>query len=109
MLDANYFREQLPRDVQAAGQRAIVEIRLRGGPVHRVRAVVAVNDGYVTFERYQQRGEDALWEGEGWKGEVLGGEARATDRVVLPYESVLDVIVMPGATVGGSPIGFSRA
>jgi len=106
MIDARYFREQLARDVQAMGDRAVVELRLLGGHVHRVRSVVDVSDGHVTVERFQTRTEEGSWEGDGWREQVMGAPAKDTERVIVPFESILDVILSPGRAAAGSRIGF---
>ena len=106
MIDAKYFREQLARDVQAMGDRAVVELRLLGGHVHRVRSVVDVSDGHVTVERFSARGDEGAWEGDAWRDQVLGAPAKDTERVIVPFESILDVILSPGRAVAGSRIGF---
>jgi hypothetical protein len=106
MIDATYFREQLARDVKAMGDRAVVELRLLGGHVHRVRAVVEVSDGHVTVERFQARGDEETWEGDGWREQVLGAPAKEVERVVVAFESILDVILSQGRASSGSRIGF---
>jgi len=106
MIDARYFREQLARDVQAMGERAVVELRLLGGHVHRVRSVVEVSDGHVTVERFAARGDEGAWEGDSWREQVMGAPAKETERVIVPFESILDVILTRGQAASGSRIGF---
>lgn len=109
MLDAEYFRTQLPRDIAAAGERAVLEIRLRGGQGHRVRAVLAVADGYVTLEHYQRRDDAAIRTAE-WQDEVFGGTSpHDVDRAIVPYESILDVLVTPGRAAPAPRMGFGAA
>jgi hypothetical protein len=106
MIDATYFREQLARDLQAMGNRAVVELRLLGGHVHRVRSVVDVGDGHVTVERFPARGEEGNWEGDAWREQVMGAPAKEIERVIVPFESILDVILTPGRASSGARIGF---
>lgn len=106
MLDARYFREQLAHDVASAGDQAVVEVRLLTGQSHRVRAVTAVADGYVTLEHYHRRGEAAIRTAD-WQDEVFGGTSpHEVDRAVVPYESILDVLVTPGRAVPAPRMGF---
>jgi len=106
MIDATYFREQLARDVQAIGASAVVELRLLGGHMHRVRSVVDVSDGHVTVERFAARSDEGAWEGDAWREQVLGGPAKEVERVIVPFESILDVILSPGRAAAGARIGF---
>lgn len=106
MLDADYFRTQLPLDLASAGDRAVLEVRLLGGQSHRVRAVRAVADGYVTLEHYQRRDDAAIRTAE-WQDEVFGGTSpHDVDRAVVPYESILDVLVTPGRATPAPRMGF---
>lgn len=106
MLDARYFRDQLPRDLTTAGERAVLEVRLLGGQSHRVRAVAAIADGYVTLAHYQRRGDDAIRTAE-WQDEIFGGTTpHEVDHAVVPYESILDVLITPGRPTPGPRMGF---
>ena|SRR5690349_15306707 len=107
MIDASYFRKQLSRDVAAAGEPAVLEIRLLNGQFHRVHNVLAVEDGYVSLAVYEQRGKEIQWR-ENWQEQVFDGKtASDVSRAVVPYESILDVVVLAGRPVSGqSRIGF---
>ena len=92
MFDANYFRTVLPRDVEAAGGSPVVELLLVGGHAHRVRNVVDVTDGRVTFEAYQMRGE--LTHHRPRYGQT-SDDASETFRVVVACESIVAVVLDP--------------
>jgi hypothetical protein len=107
MLDARYFRDQLPDDVTAAGEQPTVELRLLTGQVHRVRAIHVVADGYVILERYRIRSEESGWTSNSAAEQTFGGGAAAeTERAVVPFESVLDVVVASGRPSAATRIGF---
>lgn len=105
MIDARYFRDQLPADVAAAGEQVVVEVRMASGHSHRVRAVIATNDGFAVLERYEVHGEEALGH-EAWRQQVFGGPAERVERVAVAYEQVSDVVLIPGRAASHSRIGF---
>ncbi|NUO38479.1 MAG: hypothetical protein HOQ17_10100 [Gemmatimonadaceae bacterium] len=92
MFDANYFRTVLPRDVEAAGGSPVVELLLVGGHAHRVRSVVDVADGRVTFEAYQMRGE--LTHNRPRYGQTADA-SNETFRVVVACESIVAIVLDP--------------
>jgi hypothetical protein len=104
MFDANYFRTVLPRDVEAAGGSPVVELLLAGGHAHRLRTVVDVAEGRVTFEAYQMRGE--LTHHRPRYG--AAGEPNETFRVVVSCESIVAIVLdpAPAQTVRNRP-GFA--
>jgi hypothetical protein len=106
MIDAKYFKDQLPRDIAALGDLAVVEVRLKGNQFHRVHKVLEIRDGYVSLEAYDFRGNETVWK-ENWQEQVMDGKSAAdVCRATVPYESILDVVVVPGR-VGRQPrIGF---
>jgi hypothetical protein len=91
MFDANYFRTVLPRDVEAAGGSPVVELLLVGGHAHRVRGIVDVADGRITFEAYQMRGEPTHRPRYG----ATTGEPNETFRVVVSCESIVAIVLDP--------------
>ena len=106
MIDASYFRKQLSHDVAAAGDSAVVELRLLNGQFHRVHHVLSVEDGYITLAVYELRGTEIQWR-ENWQEQIFDGKASDVSRAVVPYESILDVVVLAGHPIGGhSRIGF---
>jgi hypothetical protein len=106
MIDSTYFKKQLPRDVSAFGDSAVVEVRLLSGHFHRVQNVLDIQDGYVILEAYDLRGKEIAWK-ENWQEQVLHGKVvNEVTRAIVPYESILDVVVLPGR-IGSQPrIGF---
>jgi hypothetical protein len=92
MFDANYFRTVLPRDVEAAGGSPVVELLLVGGHAHRVRSVVDVTDGLITFDAYQVRGELTNHRPRYGQTSV---ESSETFRVVVSCESIVAVVLDP--------------
>lgn len=104
MFDANYFRKVLQRDVEATGGGPIVEILLLGGHVHRVRSVVEVEDGRVTFEAYQMKGDLAHQRPRFGESSSAPYE---TFRAVVAYESISAVVLDPSPTHPKSRPGFA--
>lgn len=107
MIDASYFRKQLSRDVADTGGSAVVEVRLLNGQFHRVHHILGVEDGYVTLAVYELRGTEIQWR-ENWQEQVFDGNtAIDLSRALVPYESILDVVVLAGRQAGAhSRIGF---
>jgi hypothetical protein len=106
MIDAVYFQERLPRDVAAVGNVAVIEVRLLNGQFHRVRNVLSVEEGYVILEAYELRGNEVIGK-ENWQEQVLDGKASSVvSRAIVPYESILDVVVLAGRLGGAARIGF---
>ena len=107
MIDSTYFKKQLPRDVAAFADSAVVEVRLRSGQFHRVHTVLDIQEGYVILEAYEFRSNEVVWK-ENWQEQVLVGKAASdVSRAIVPYESILDVVVLPGRRAEKQPrIGF---
>ncbi|GAC1659084.1 MAG: hypothetical protein NVS4B3_26960 [Gemmatimonadaceae bacterium] len=107
MFDSEYFRTVLQADVDAMGGGAVVEVHLVSGESHRVRAVVSVHGGYVTFESYQTRGDEPRRKPR-WKEEIAEGRPpHETERAVIAYESIADVVIT-GVRPDHTPrIGFA--
>lgn len=104
MFDAAYFRTDLQLDVDAAGGSPIVELLLAGGHSHRVRSVIAVAEGRVTFEAYQMKGDLAH------QRPRFGQSSEApyeTFRVVVACESIVAVVFDPSPTHSKSRPGFA--
>lgn len=107
MFDSEYFRSTLQNDVDALGGSAVVALHLLGGRAHRLRAVLGVHAGYVTTEAYQSHGDDPVAEPR-WREEPRAGAAgRPTQRVVVAYESIVDVTIT-AARADSAAIGFGR-
>ena len=104
MFDANYFRTHLQRDVEAAGGNPIVELLLVGGHAHRVRSVLAVDDGRVTFEAYQMKGDLAHQRPRFGQTSAAPYE---TFRVIVSCESVVAIVFDPSPTHPKSRPGFA--
>lgn len=102
MFDANYFRTLLQRDVEAAGGSPIVDLVLVGGHAHRVRSVLAVEEGRVTIEAYQMRGDLAH------QRPRFGDSSTSyeTLRVVVSCESIVAVVFDPSPMQPKSRPGF---
>lgn len=104
MFDATYFRSHLQRDVDAAGGAPIVELLLVGGHAHRVRSVLAVEDGRVTFEAFQMKGDLAHQRPRFGQSSAAPFE---TFRVVVSLESIIAVVLDPSPTHPKSRPGFA--
>jgi hypothetical protein len=109
VIDASYFKDQLAKDLHAFGGRAVVEVRLLDGRLHRVHKVLTVGDGYVILEAYERRGNEAVWK-DNWLEQVMNAEsAGEVSRAIVSYESILDVIVVAGKAGSQPRIGFGTA
>jgi hypothetical protein len=110
MIDAEYFRAQLPQQIEAASERPIVEVFLRNGHAHRVRAVVDATPGYVVLEAFHLSGSHASQTSH-WQEELAASpEESPTFRVTIAYESIVQVIVdaaPPSAERRPGSFGFS--
>lgn len=106
MIDSAYFEHRLAKDVATIGDAAVVELRLRNGQLHRVHKVLSIDQGYVVIEAYDLRGNEAIWK-EQWQEQVFEAKgSNAVSRAVVPYESIIDVLILRGQ-VGSQPrIGF---
>jgi len=102
MFDATYFRTLLQRDVEAAGGNPIVELLLVGGHAHRVRSILGVDEGRVTFEAYQMKGDLAHQRPR--FGET--STPHETIRVVVSCDSIVAVVFDPAPTQPKSRPGF---
>jgi hypothetical protein len=106
MIDAEYFRKRLAKDVDATGEVGVVEVRLLSGQFHRVHSVLAVEDGYVILESYEHRGNEIIGK-ENWQEQTFGSDSsNQMSRAVVPYESILDVVVVLGRAGSQARIGF---
>jgi hypothetical protein len=103
MFDATYFRKTIQRDVEAAGGSPIVELLLVGGHVHRVRSVVEIEDGRVTFDAYQMKGDLAHQRPRFGQASAAPDE---TYRVVVSCESIVAVVFDPSPNAPKSRPGF---
>ena len=90
MLDANYFRKNLPQDVKAAGGTPVVEVVMLSGHSYRVRSIVDVDDGHVTLEAYLVKADLAHHR------PVFGGtehEPHERFRAVVSYDAIAAVVL----------------
>lgn len=104
MFDAAYFRTDLQLDVDASGGSPIVELLLVGGHSHRVRSVIAVAEGRVTFEAYQMKGDLAHQRPRFGQSSAAPYE---TFRVVVACENIVAVVFDPSPTHPKSRPGFA--
>ena len=102
MLDANYFRSALARDVEATGGGPVVEILLRNGHVHRVKSIVEVSEGWVTLEVYSVQG-DLTHERPRFGAQDSQHESV---RAVVAYEGISGVVLDPAPTEVRTRTGF---
>jgi hypothetical protein len=103
MFDANYFRTALHADIEAAGGAPVVELSLLNGHVHRVHAVVAVADGYVSLSVHPTRG-DLSHERPRYGTTGLAGESV---RVTVSYDSIAAVLFDPAPEQVKARPGFA--
>jgi hypothetical protein len=109
VLDAAYFREILPTDVEATGRPAVVELHLTTGQTLRLRSVLGVHDEYVTLEAYREERFEGLRQPH-WQAEIGAGHARPSlQRAVVAYGAIAALTIAPEGTEGGGPrAGFVR-
>ena len=105
MLDANYFRSALARDVEATGGGPVVEILLRNGHVHRVHSILEIAEGWVTLEVYSVKG-DLTHERPRFGATESGHESV---RAVVAYESISGIVLDPSPTQVKARPGFGFA
>jgi hypothetical protein len=105
MLDANYFRSALARDVEATGGGPVVEILLRNGHVHRVRSIVEIAEGWVTLEVYAVKGDLSH------ERPRFGAKDSSLElvRTVVAYESISGIVLDPAPTQVKARPGFGFA
>jgi hypothetical protein len=107
VFDSEYFRTILQADVNAMGGHAVVELYLLNGLTHRLHSVVSVQSGYVTLESHQSRGDDSLTSKPRWKEERGEGKSPLeTQRVVVAYESIANIVITATRPTAASRIGF---
>ena len=106
MIDSAYFEKRLAKDVATVGDAAVVELRLRNGQLHRVHRILSVEDGYLVLDAYDLRGHEAIWK-EQWQEQVFEAKgSNAVSRAVVPYESIVDVLILRGQMGNQPRIGF---
>ena len=105
MIDATYFRSRLAADVRTFEQGSIVEVHLLNGQFHRLKSVLEVQEGYAILDVYRARSEEAIARRD-TPEEVFGvSNTGDTDRAVVSYESISQVLVIPART-SSAKIGF---
>jgi hypothetical protein len=105
MVDATYFRDALPRDIQATGGSPVVEVVLLSGHVHRVRAVVDAGDAWVTLEVYQVKG-DLSHERPRYG---VADTAHELVRAVVSYQAIASIVLDPAPAQAKARPGFGFA
>ena len=107
MIDGTYFRSRLAADVRAFDQGSIVEVHLLNGQFHRLRNVLEVQEGYMIIDVYRARTEESIARRDSPE-EVFGvANTGDSDRAVIAYESISQVLVIPARVTGGR-IGFGN-
>ena len=115
MLDAAFFREQLPREVSRKGKEGIdqptVIVRLNSGVSYNVASLGEISDGWVVLEVYPERRSARRHNVEDRKG---GAPLFDLDRVAVAFNAVATVVVtldrQPHSKASGfNPRGASRS
>ena len=108
MFDEHYFRTTMARDIEATGGHPIVELQLLSGHAHRVRAIVEIGSGSITFETYLARGD--LAQERPRFGATEGDSAtREVFRTVVAYESIAAVVFDPSPSQARVRPGFASS
>ena len=92
MIDVEYFRTQLPQQIAAITGQPIVEVVLRNGHSHRVRAVTDALPGWVVLEAFHQERSGARRTSHWQEPLATDADAPQTFRVTVAYESIDQVI-----------------
>lgn len=108
MLDSEYFRTGLQRDIDAIGGKAVVELHLVSGRSQRLRAVLGVERGYVILDAYRNKGGETSAPEWGEQPRE-GAGAFETERTVASYESIASVHVTSAEREATPRVGFGRA
>jgi hypothetical protein len=106
VFDSEYFRTVLQSDVNAMGGNATVEVHLLNGVVHPLHSVLSVQNGYATLEAYQNRGDDQLSKPRWREVRADGKPSHETQRVVVAYESIANVVITATRPDAAPRIGF---
>lgn len=108
MFDASYFKAGFTDHLAAAGSKATVEVHLLNAHTHRVRSLIDATPGYVAFEAYRQRVDggriDQYWQSKSTADEGAGEVVR----IVVPYESIAEIVITSADDSNASRIGFAR-
>lgn len=108
MLDSEYFRSGLQRDVDAIGGKAVVELHLNSGRSQRLRSVLAVEAGYVTVEAFRNKGGETAPPQWNEPPRELG-TPHETERTVVAYEAIASVHVTAAEREKSARVGFGAA
>jgi hypothetical protein len=99
VFDAAYFRTGLPSQLEAAGPEPSVEVHLVNGQAA---------DGYAVLEVYQRRAEmsgvKAHWRGSA--AAAVENPVEETQRAVVAYESIAQIVITPTQSAPAVKIGF---
>ena len=107
MLDASYFKGAFLDQLQSVGSESTVELHLVNSHTHRVRAVVDASVAFVAFEAFRQR-IDGGRSDQHWG--AAAGRDTTTDlvRIIVPYESIAEIVITPAEDAAAPRIGFAR-
>jgi hypothetical protein len=110
VFDASYFKTGggLLQDLKSVGDKSMVEVHLMNAHTHRVRSVLDATPAYVAFEAYRQR-IDGGRSDQHWQASPSADEASAEMvRVIVSYESIVEVVITPAEDAAAPRIGFAR-
>ncbi|MFN2316008.1 MAG: hypothetical protein ABR602_04935 [Gemmatimonadales bacterium] len=92
MLDRDYFENELPAQIEAAGRPLTVTLVLRTGQSFRVRRLGRVGEGYAVFGTYPQAVAGAIRGGRPSGGKRLTA-GPGPHWMVVAFESVSHVML----------------
>jgi hypothetical protein len=107
VIDAEYFRTDLSRDIEATGPNASVELHLRNGRALRLRSVLDAKAGFVVLEVFLARDEGSR--PPRWGEETPAGRPQPTYRASVAYEAIAAVTVSDLQVTAGPRVGFSAS
>jgi hypothetical protein len=108
VLDASFFKTAFLEHLKAAGAKSTVELHLLNAHTHRVRTVLDANVAFVALEAYRQRIDGGRSE-QYWEAKPLSDDATVDIvRIIVPYETIAEIVITPAEDSVAPRIGFVR-
>jgi hypothetical protein len=110
VFDASYFKTggSLLEHLKAAGDKSTVEVHLLNAHTHRVRSVIEAAPAYVAFEAYRQRIDGGRGDQHWHAGPSADDASTEMVRVIVSYESIVEIVITPAEDAAVPRIGFAR-
>jgi hypothetical protein len=108
VFDASYFKTVFSEQLNTATAKSTVEVHLTNAHTHRVRAVLAAEPGYVTFDAYRQRVDGGRSDQHWGATSTMDDATVEMVRVIVAYDAIAEIVITPAAETAGPRIGFAR-